>query len=121
MEPETLWERIKQGLLERATLAAQKAEHLGRVGRARLDIAETRHAIRDALSELGGAVYAYLQHNPDAAIGKEEDVQALIARIRELEGVLQEREARLQAVKATVGGGAADGDGDEEKAEDSKD
>ena len=48
----TLWDRIKQSLLDSATVAAEKAEYLGKIGRARLDIAETRHAVRDALADL---------------------------------------------------------------------
>ena len=104
MESETLWERIKQGILESASTAAGKAEHFGKVGRARLDIAETRHAIRDALSELGGAVYSRLKQDSDTAVGRQEDVQGLIQKVGELEGVLQEREDRLQALKD--GGGA---------------
>ena len=99
MEAETLWERIKQGLLDGASTAAQKAEYLGRVGRARLDLAEARHAIRDALSELGGAAYAHLQADAEMAVGQQEDVQALLDKIRSLEAALKEREAKLDSVK----------------------
>jgi len=102
MQPETLWERIKQGLIESATTAAQRAEYLGKLGRARLDIAETRHAIRDAFSELGGTVYNHLEENINTAVGKKEDVQALIDKIKELEGALKNRETRMQTIKSGV-------------------
>jgi len=104
MEAGTLWERIKQGVMEGATSAAQKAEYLGRVGRARLDLAETRNAIRDTLSELGGAVHAHLQADADAAVGKQPDVQALLGKIESLEAALKEREAKLDSVKPDAAG-----------------
>ena len=120
MQPETLWDRIKQGLTESATTAAQRAEYLGRVGRARLDIAETRHAIRDAFSELGGTVYSHLEENINTAVGKKEDVQSLIEKIKGLEGVLKDREARLQTLRsgAEGAGESAEAEG-ESKAEES--
>ena len=95
METDTLWERIKQGVMESATTAAEKAEYLGKIGRARLDIAGTRHAIHEGFAELGGVVYAYLQDGKKAAVAQKEDVQTLIDKIGDLEGLLRDREAAL--------------------------
>lgn len=101
MEAEsTLWERIKQGFLESATTAAEKAEYIGRIGRARLDIAGARHAIREAFAELGGVVYAYLEGGKKTAVAQKEDVQDLVVKIAELEALLKEREAALEQLKA---------------------
>ena len=100
MDTDTLWERIKRGIFESAATAAHKAEHLGKIGRARLDIAGTRHAIHEAFGELGGAVYAHLSDGGEGDVAQANDVQDLVRRINELENLLQEREALLKNLKA---------------------
>jgi hypothetical protein len=100
MEPDTLWVRIKRGIIDSATTAAHKAEHLGKIGRARLDIAGTRHAIHEAFAEFGGAVYAHLAEGDESGGVRTEEVQDLVRRISELENLLQEREAHLKNLKA---------------------
>ena len=105
METDTLWERIKQGVLESASTAAEKAEYLGRIGRARLDIAGTRHSIHEAFAELGGVVYTYLQDGKKTAVAQKADVQELVEKIGALEDLLKEREVSLEGLR--------DGNGEE--------
>ncbi len=100
MEPDTLWKRIKRGIIDSAATAAHKAEHLGKIGRARLDIAGTRHAIHEAFAELGGAVYARVSEGNDDGGVRTDEVQDLLRRINELESLLLERETRLKNLKA---------------------
>ena len=100
MDTDTLWERIKRGIIDSAATAAHKAEYLGKVGRARLDIAGTRHAIHEAFAELGGAVYAHLSEGGENDVAQADDVQDLVRRISELENLLQERETLLRNLKA---------------------
>ena len=100
METDTLWERIKRGIIDSAATAAHKAEHLGKIGRARLDIAGTRHAIHEAFAEFGGVVYAHLSAGNESGGVRKEEVQDLVRRISELENLLQERETRLKNLKA---------------------
>ena len=97
---DSLWVKIKQNLIDSASVAAEKAEYLGKVGRARLDIAETRHAIRDRFADLGGLVYESLQN--DAATFDPEgsdDVKELISTIDDLEEELSRREAVLNDLR----------------------
>ena len=61
MDTESLWAKVKQSLRDGAATAAEKAEHYGKLSRARLGIARTRHAIHDVFTELGGQVYSVLQ------------------------------------------------------------
>ena len=99
----TLWERIKQGLLEGASSAAETAGYLGRLGKARLDIATTRHAIHEAFAELGGVVYTHLGGSKKADVSQQEDVQAIVQKIKELESLLKEREDALDTLRAGKG------------------
>ncbi len=94
----TLWERIKQGLLEGASSAAETAGYLGRLGKARLDIATTRHAIHEAFAELGGAVYASVQAGSTDDLAGSDAVQKEVADIRKLEAQLQIQESLLDSL-----------------------
>lgn len=98
---DSLWDKIKQSLIDSASVAAEKAEYLGKVGRARLDIAETRHAIRDRFADLGGLVYENLQ-SEDVSVdlaGKTE-VKDLMQTIAGLEEELKSREQALGLLRA---------------------
>jgi hypothetical protein len=98
---DTLWDKIKQSLIDSANVAAEKAEYLGKIGRARLDIAETRHAIRDRFADLGGLIYHSLQDQAgEFDPNGNEDVKQLIQTIDGLEDVLSRREETLADLRA---------------------
>ena len=94
---ETLWERLKNGLFEGAVTVAERAEHLGYVGRIRLDIANDRRLLQASFADLGRRVYHILQENAED-VTKDGDVLDLVRRLREREEVLHEREAALASL-----------------------
>jgi hypothetical protein len=97
---DTLWEKIKRGLQEGATTAAAKAEYLGRLGKTRLEVARSRHAIHEAFAELGGLSYEDLTQD-DVALGKtSEPIKEQVAKLKSLEKALKENEEAFGAVKA---------------------
>lgn len=106
METETLWERIKQGILGGASSAAETAGYLGRLGKARLEIASARHAIHEAFAELGGIVYEAMAEGGGAEIAGTPEVREKVAAIRAQEAELQVLEARLASVRLTEEPGA---------------
>ena len=98
---DSLWDKIKQSVIDSASVAAEKAEYLGKIGRARLDIAETRHAIRDRFSDLGGAVYESLPSGTKSFdLEGKEDVKQLMETIAGLEDQLRKREEALSLLRA---------------------
>lgn len=99
-----LWDKIKQSLIDSASVAAEKAEYLGKIGRARLDIAETRHAIRDRFADLGGLTYEKLQSDAGSAdLSGDAGVKDLMEAISGLESELQDREQALAELRAEAG------------------
>lgn len=98
----TLWDRIKQGVVDSAAVAAEKAEYLGKIGRARLDIAETRHSIRDTFAELGGIVYAQFREGDNDIAGSSR-VETLVSKVADLEDELKRREDVLDELRANEG------------------
>ena len=104
MESEALWDRIKKGILDSASTAVDKAERLGRLGRAHLDVAETRHTIHEKFAQLGGVVYDLLEQNQRTGIAQRKDVKALLQELKALDVLLKQREARLEALKGGAEG-----------------
>lgn len=100
METESLWEKVKQSLRDGAATAAEKAEHYGKLGRARLDIARTRHAIHDAFTELGGQTYNLLEQDPNTIVGHHDDIKNQIQTIKDLEAQLQNQETEFAALQS---------------------
>ena len=99
METETLWEKVKQSLREGAATAAEKAEHYGKLSRARLDIARTRHAIHDAFTELGGQVFGLIEEDANVVVGQNDNIKDQIQAIKDLEAQLQNQEAEFVALQ----------------------
>ena len=97
---DSLWDKIKQNLIDSANVAAEKAEYLGKIGRARLDIAKTRHVIRDRFADLGGQVYHSLQDNAGEFDPSKEDAKELIQTIYGLESELNRRQEVLNNLRA---------------------
>ena len=101
MDTVTLWEKIKRGLQDGATSAAAKAESLGKLGRARLDVARDRHAIHEAFAELGGLTYEQLAKDEAALARTPVPVQEQVAKLKTLELRLKDHEEKLEVVKTT--------------------
>ena len=94
---ETFWERFKNGLFEGAVTVAERAEHLGYVGRVRLDIANDRRLLQASFADLGRRVYHLLQKNAED-VPKDGEVLDLVRRLRDREEVLHERESALASL-----------------------
>lgn len=101
METETLWEKVKKSLREGAATAAEKAEHYGKLSRARLDIARTRHAIHDAFTELGGQTFSLLEKDPDTVVGQNDNIKDQVQAIKDLEAQLQDQETEFAALQGS--------------------
>jgi len=95
-----LWKKIKQSVYQGASVAAEKAEELGRIGRKRLDIAGTKQEISRTCAELGATIYHLWETEKDPKIMDQAEVQRLMDQIKALEADLQEKEAELERMKA---------------------
>lgn len=106
MDTVTLWEKIKRGLQDGATTVAAKAEYLGKLGRSRLEIARSRHAIHEAFAELGGLVFEDLSKDNAALEGMSSAIQKQVSQLKDLETALKEKEEAFEGVKAGEDGEA---------------
>ena len=93
------WQRVKQSLYRGASVTAEKAEELGRIGKKRLDIAKTKQDISRTYTELGTTIYRLWEKEKNPQIVNQEEVQGLMDQIRSLEEDLREKEADLERMK----------------------
>ena len=96
-----LWQKIKQGVHQSASVAAEKAEEFGRIGKQRLDIANAKREINRAHAELGATVYRLWEKERDPKIMNQAEVQGFMDQIKALEADLREKEAEMERMKAS--------------------
>lgn len=110
MDTESLWAKVKQSLRDGAATAAEKAEHYGKLSRARLGIARTRHAIHDVFTELGGQVYSLVCQDADTIVGQNEGINTQVQTLKDLEAQLQNQEDEFAALQDTQAVNKAESD-----------
>ena len=96
---DSLWGKVKKGVSAGASVAAEKAGELRRVGKMKLDIAGVKRDINKTFAELGGFVYHLLGREKAAKVVDQEEVKQLVERVKTLEVDLQTKEAELEAIR----------------------
>lgn len=96
----SLWEKVKKGVFAGASVAAEKAGELGRVGKIKLEIAGVKRDINKAFAELGGLVYHLLVEEKTTEIADHEEVKRLLEQVKMSELDLQAKEAELETIRS---------------------
>jgi len=96
----SLWEKVKKGVFAGASVTAEKAGELSRIGKMRLDIAGVKRNINKTFTELGGLVYHLLVEEKAAKIADQEEVKRLVEQVKMSELDLQAKEAELEAIRS---------------------
>jgi len=101
----TLWDNIKRGFKdsakfakEGATIAAEKAEELGKKSKVMLDISNIKRKIEKQFTELGGKVYHEMHVNNVADFSSHEGVQNIVKSIKELEDELLVKQEEMEQI-----------------------
>ena len=88
---ESVWQVLKRNLQAGVFTAADKAEAMARLGRARLDISATKTRVRRAEADLGRAVFVLAEAGDTTVLGEQTAINALCDDLRELKAVLAQR------------------------------
>ena len=97
---DSLWEKVKKGVSAGASVAAEKAGELSRIGKMKLDIAGVNRDINKAFTELGGIAYHLLAEENAPEIADQEEVKQLVEQLKMLEIDLHAKEADLEAIRS---------------------
>ena len=97
---DNLWNNLVKGLQEGAAAAADKANDLTRLARARLDIAAAKNQLHRTQADLGARVHQLLEAGSDPVT--DDQVQALNQQIKEQSAALADCEAAYEALQSAV-------------------
>ncbi|MCP4725610.1 MAG: hypothetical protein GY863_11265 [bacterium] len=105
----TLWDNIKKGLMdsakmakEGAHIAAEKAEELGKKSKIMIDISNIKRKIEKDFTELGGKVYHIVQEEKVKDVSGNEEVQALMASIKDHEDELDIKHKEMDEISVAI-------------------
>ena len=100
MKKEDLWGKIKKSVTEGVTVAAEKTEELARLGKAKLDVLNTRRKITKKHGEMGSLVYTMLKAGkPGADILKTAEVQNLVEVLKSLDTEMAKKEKLYESLR----------------------
>ena len=95
----SLWERIRKGVTEFYTSAAEKTDELAKVGVRKLDIVGVRRNIGHEMADLGGRVYHMIIEEKKDDVSQDPEVKHHIDSIKRLEVFLKEKEQEIESIK----------------------
>ncbi len=99
---DSIWERVKQQVIDGYSSAVEKADELARVGHRKLDSASIRRHIGREMMTLGGRVFHLIEDGQNADIAADDVVLRSLERIRNLEKELEEKEREIEEIRKKV-------------------
>jgi len=96
-----VWEKIKGGVRQGLSTAAEKGEEFSKIAKVRLDISRTRSEIRGVFADLGNRVY-------DLVVGEGQKIETdgrvleLVEKVKALEAELQREEERIEELRRGI-------------------
>lgn len=94
-----LWERISKSLIDGITVAAEKTEEFTKLGKAKLEILNSKRKISKSFTKLGGITYDAIKAKKTKEIMGSSEVEELINTLKELEAGLDGQEVAYEDLK----------------------
>ena len=95
----TLWEKVKKGLVEGFQAASDKTSEFTKIGRIKIDVVAVKKEIEENLLELGGRLYHQVVEEKNISMPQNSDMERLIKKIKELENELQRYTDALSEIR----------------------
>ena len=94
-----LWERISKSIVNGVTIAAEKTEEFTKIGKAKLEILNTKRKISKSFTELGGITYDAIKAEKTKEFFESREVEELVNTLKELEADLDSKEETYEDLK----------------------
>ncbi len=94
------WDDVKEAIVDGYIYAADKAEEMTQIGRAKVDILSTNRRIASAMSDLGGRMFELFDDDKASEILDDANILGTIERIRDERRELDRLRAEIAEVKA---------------------
>jgi len=96
----SLWEDVKNAILDGYVYAADKADELTQIGRAKVEVLRLNRTIARTMSEIGGRVYDLFERRAQADIPDDGSIAQAVKRISELRVDVEKWEREIERVRA---------------------
>lgn len=96
---DTLWNRVRNNLVEWYGSAYEKTDELARISKKRIEMVGLNRSIEKHLAELGGRVYDILKSPGKNTVVRDTDVRNLVEKIESLEEELKLKEGEIETIK----------------------
>ena len=94
-----LWEKIRKSVVEGVTIAAEKTEELTKLGKAKIEILNSKRKISAKFTELGSILYDAIKDGNTVEVIKSGKVEELVNAIKEFESELESKEQKFEEMK----------------------
>lgn len=95
----SLWDDVKNAIVEGYVYAADKADELTQIGKTRVDILRVNRKIARTMSEIGGRVYEFFDRGEEGSIPGDEGIARNVEAIARLRTELERLEQEIEKIK----------------------
>lgn len=95
----SLWEDVKNAILDGYVYAADKAEELTQIGRAKVEVLRINRTIARTMSEIGGRVFDLFEHGAEAGIPQDDVISQAVKRIAALRTDVEKWEREIERIR----------------------
>ncbi len=96
----TLWDDVKNAIVDGYVYASDKAEELTAIGKARVDVVKANRKIAQALGRVGDRVFQLFEDEQQSAIAEDAEVVGAVEEIRSLRREISRLEDEIERIKA---------------------
>mgnify|MGYP001135878368 CR=1 FL=1 len=95
----SLWDDVKNAIVDGYVYAADKAEEVTQIGRARVDILRLNRAIARAMTRIGARTFELYEAHEEDTLEGDEEIRNAVERIRTLQQKIAEWEEEIEKAK----------------------
>jgi hypothetical protein len=96
----SLWDDVKNAIVDSYVYAADKAEEITQIGRAKAEIFRLNRQIAHTMSEIGGRAFEFFEEGDESAFTSDEQVLTAVEKIRALRRDIERWDAEIAKAKA---------------------
>ena len=96
----SLWEDVKNAIVDGYVHAADKAEELTQIGKAKVEILRLNRQIANIMSEVGGMTFDLFDKGEQSKIAKDEDIRVAVEKIQAHRAEIEMWQAEIEQAKA---------------------
>jgi hypothetical protein len=95
----SLWEDVKHAILDGYVYAADKAEELTQIGRAKVEVLRLNRTIARTMSEIGGRVFDLFERGAQMDIPDDESIAQAVKKIAALRTEVEKCEQDIERIR----------------------